>query len=162
MIVPMAQDWLSNLGSVVGIGVGSMDLMLVRNSFQPGDTIHGRVQLKLTNPTEAKALVAIVEASRRRSVRRSDGTRTTETTSVYRFEQQLDGKRTYKGEAYDLHLPIAPKTKLELPEGTLGDVVRFVSAVRDVVAEPITWRVSVYLDIPWKVNVKAHQDISVA
>ncbi len=158
----MANDWLADLGSIVGIGVGSIELMLVRNQFSHGDTIHGRVQLALSQPTEGKALTAVVEATRRRSVSRSDGTRSTETATVYRFEQQLDGKRVYRNEAYDLHLPIAPKTKLELPEGTLGDVVRFVSAVRDVVAEPITWRVSVFLDIPWKVNVKAHADIAVS
>jgi hypothetical protein len=160
----MAEDFLGTLGSIVGIGVGSVELQLVKRVFQPGDTVHGRVALKLKNKTEAKRLVAVVEGTEERTSYVSDGRggriRRSETVTVHRFEQELDGKRTYHQEAYDLHLPLPAKAEVALPGGTLGDVARFVTAVAQVMRNPVTWRVHVFLDIPWKANVKAHADIA--
>jgi hypothetical protein len=87
-----------------------------------------------------------------------------ETETVYEFEQQLDGKRTYQSEAYDVHLPIPPDAvgaRLQPPDGKLGDVLRIVSAFVDVGPRPIVWHVFAYLDIPWKANVKRETQISI-
>jgi hypothetical protein len=160
----MAEDFLGTLGSIVGIGVGSMELQLIKRAFKPGETVHGRLQLKLKNKTEAKRLVAVVEATEERTSWVSDGRggrqKRRETVTVHRFEQQLDGKRTYFDEAYDLHLPLPAKSPVEMPSGTLGEVARFVSVVVDVMRNPIAWRVHVFLDVPWKANIKTHADIT--
>jgi hypothetical protein len=99
-------------------------------------------------------------------VLRSDGrggrTRSTETTVVHTFEQQLDGKRTYLDEGYDLHLPLpAAPERVELPDGVLGDVARFVRAVSGSGAPSLRWRVYAVLDIPWKANVRGAADLVV-
>lgn len=163
----MADNLWRSLGSIVGIGVGSMDLLLVRANVRPGDTVHGRLVLKLSEPTEAKRLVVGVEATETRERLISDGrggrTRANETRTLHRFEQQLDGKRSYQADAYDLHLPIPPDAvrAVKAPEGTLGDVLRVVSAFVDVGPRPITWQVYAFLDIPWKANIKQQTQIAV-
>ncbi len=164
----MADDFLGTLGSIVEIGVGSLELQLVKNEFTAGETVHGRVKLALTRPTEAKRLMVGVRGTRDRvtHVRDSRGhsSQRRETETVYEFEQQLDGKRTYQSDGYDLHLPIPPDAvgpKLQPPEGKLGDVLRIVSSLVDVGPRPVVWHVFAYLDIPWKANVKQQLQISV-
>lgn len=167
-----ADDILSELGSIVGIGVGSMELMLVKNVLKAGETLHGRLQLKLARPTEAKRLVVGLRATRDRmsTFRDVHGQRRQQldTDVVFDFEQQLDGARkNYQNDAYDIHLPIPPDAvaqPMKPPEGTLGDILRVASAVSsmlDVGPRPIVWRVHAYLDIPWKVNIKQSVQVSV-
>lgn len=166
-------DILSELGSIVGIGVGSIEVMLVKQSFTVGETIHGRLQCKLSRPTEADKLVIGFRGTRDRmsTVRDAYGVKRQErsTDTIYEFEQQLDGKRkNYQSDAYDFHLPIPPDAvqgPLRPPEGALGDVLRVVSTISslmDAGPRPIVWQVYAILHIPWKVNVKHYVQISVA
>ncbi len=168
----MADDFFAELGSIVGIGVGSLELMLVKNAFAAGETIHGRLQLKLARATEAKRLMVGLRGTRDRlsTVRDARGHRSQErfTDTIFEFEQQLDGPRSnYLADAYDLHLPIpadAVAPAMKPPEGTLGDVLRVVSQVAQLVdagPRPIVWHLHAYLDIPWKVNVKQAVQITV-
>jgi hypothetical protein len=172
----MAESVWRSLGSIVGIGVGSIELMLVKHAFRPGETVHGRLLLKLEEPVEAKRLVIGVHATEERERWTTDArgqkVRERETRTRYRVERQLEGKRSFRGDAWDFHLPLpGPKpsagpdfrwspgaTELPAPEGFLGDVVRLVAAV----ARPqLDWRVYAFLDIPWKTNLKAGADITV-
>jgi hypothetical protein len=162
-------DLLGTLGSIVGIGVGSIELELVKNHFVAGETIHGRLKLALARSTEAKRLVVGLRGTRDRTtvVRDSRGHRSQrrETETVYEFEQQLDGKRSYQTDGYDVHLAIpidAVAGRLQTPEGTLGDVLRVVSSLVDVGPRPVVWHVYAFLDIPWKANVKRQIQITVS
>jgi len=146
--------------------VGSLELMLVKQGFTAGEIVHGRLVLKLKEPVEAKRLVVGVEAMQQRTSWTSDGrggrTRTRETVTVHRFEHPLDGKRLYRDEAFDFHVPLPGNDKpIDLPSGVLGDVARFVGAVAAATQEPVHWRVFGFLDIPWKANLKGHADIVV-
>jgi hypothetical protein len=151
----MADDILGTLGSIVGIGVGKLDLQLVSNAVPAGATLHGRVFLHLTRKTEASRLVCGLEATEDRVTPRG-----TERHEVHRFEQQLDGKRTYFDEAYDLHLPVPAQAAAPvLPSGLLGDVARLVTAVQSSRRTPVRWRVFAFLDVPWKANIRGSVDI---
>jgi len=156
-------DFLKKLGSVVGIGVGSIELLLVKRDFAPGDTIHGRLVLKLSERTEARKLMVAVEATEEHTSLTSDGrggrVRSTSTKTLHHFEQQLDGKRLYLDEAYDFHLPLPQGPEIALPGGVLGDVARFVTAVAAATRRPPSWRVVATLDVPWKANVTTRADI---
>lgn len=159
-------SFFEKLGSVVGVGVGSIDVLLMNPAARWGETVHGRVMLKLARKTEAARLVVGVEATSERQVLVSDGrggrSRSTETTTVHKFEQQLDGKRHYLDEGYDLHLPLpAAPAKVELPDGVLGDVARFVRAVAGSGAPSLRWRVYAFLDVPWKANIRGAADLIV-
>jgi hypothetical protein len=164
-----ADDFLGTLGSIVGIGVGSLELQLVKTQLVAGETVHGRLKLALTRSTEAKRLVVGLRGTRERTtvVRDARGHRSQrrETETVYEFEQPLDGKRSYQTEAYDVHLAIpidAVLPRAQMPDGTLGDVLRVVSSFVDVGPRPVVWHVFAYLDIPWKANVKQQLQISVS
>jgi hypothetical protein len=161
---------LESLGSIVGIGVGSMDLMLVKTSFRPGETVHGRLMLRLSRKTEAKRLVVGISATRQSRSRTHDSygreVTSTETETLWKMEQVLDGQRTYLDEGYDLHLPIAadaPGGQVEIPDGLgkLGDVMRVVSSFARAVAPPVTWQVHATLEVPWKANIRQGVDIVV-
>ena len=161
----MADDFWGSLGSIVGIGVGSMEIMLVSPRVKPGGTVHGRLMLKLARKTEAKKLVIGIEAIETRERETVDArgyrTRSNEARVLHRFEQQLDGTRAYQNEAYDLHLPVPAQATVELPQGVLGDVARFVSAVQSLRRDPPKWSVYATLEIPWKANVRARVDLSI-
>jgi hypothetical protein len=159
----MAESVWRSIGSIVGIGVGSIDLMLVKHAFRPGETIQGRLLLKLEEPVDAKRLVVGVHATEERerwvTDARGQKVRERETRTRFRVERELSGKGLFRNDAWDFHLPLPGSAEIPAPEGLLGDVVRLVAAV----ARPqLEWRVYAFLDIPWKANVKAGTDISVA
>ena len=165
----MADGLLGKLGSIVGIGVGSLELMLVRTDFRPGDTIDGRLTLKLEKPIEAKRLVVGVRALEQRTVRGKDAegrpTTATETHTFFELEHPLEGKRSYRSDAWDVHLKLPSDVLgpgLELPGGRLGDVVRVVSALAGSRRPPLRWGVFAFLEIPWKANLKASRDVTVS
>jgi len=148
------------LGAIVGIGVGDIDLQLTKHSFKLGDEVHGRLTLRLKDPVDGKRLVVGVRATqeRERTRRAHDGSRerVTETVDVHKFEMELDGKRRYQGEAYDVHLPLPADGAPRVDEigGTLGELARAVSAVIQATRAPVNWSVYAFLEIPWKANVK--------
>jgi hypothetical protein len=160
----MAESVWRSLGSIVGIGVGSLDLLLIKHAFRGGETVHGRLIVKLEEPIEAKRLVVGVHATEERerwvTDARGQQVRERETRTRYRVERQLDGKRTYRGdEGYDFHLPLPGGDELPMPDGFLGNVVKLVAAVT---RPQLDWRLYAFLDIPWKANLKAGADITVA
>jgi hypothetical protein len=179
----MADDFLKRVGSVLGIGVGSMDLSLPRLTFTAGEEVVGRLVLRLEEPVAASTLIASVQATeeRRRSVSDGRGGRIdrVETVTTYKFEQHLGGARTYKDETYDLRLPLPPRTPTAIDiaadalgrasgtPDTLGQVPSILGAMANVVRvaqqvrSPVTWRVHAVLEIPWKRNVRARADIAV-
>lgn len=165
----MGDGILGKLGSIVGIGVGSIELQLVRSDFRPGDSIDGRLTLKLDKPTEAKQLVVGVRAIEKRTVKTKDhdGRPTTQTEShtFFQVEQPLEGKRTFRSDSWDVHLKLPSDVlgnETPLPGGRLGDVVRVVSALTGSRRPPLSWTVFAYLEIPWKANVKTSRDITVS
>jgi hypothetical protein len=157
----MADDFLRDVGSVFGIGVGSIEILLVKPEVRAGETLHGRVQLKLSRKMEAKRLVCGLECVEERAQTGRDGVRRVERVTLHRFEQQLDGKRTYLNEGYDLHLPVPAAQTIEMPSGVLGEVARFVTVVQSMRRSAPRWRVFALLDIPWKANVTAEVDLAV-
>ncbi len=157
----MGDDFLRDVGSVFGIGVGSIEILLVKPDVRAGDTLHGRVQLKLARKTEARRFVCGLECTEERAQTGRDGIRRVERVTLHRFEQQLDGKRAYSNEAYDLHLPVPAAQEIQMPSGVLGDVAKFVTAVQSLRRAPPRWRVFALLDIPWKANVTAEVDLIV-
>jgi hypothetical protein len=161
----MADDILGSIGSVFGIGVGKVEVQLIKTAVRGGETLHGRVLLKLARKTEAKRLVCGLEATQEKSTWVSNGRggsdRRTEHATLYHAEVELDGKRTYFDEAYDLHLAVPAQPKLEMPQGFLGDVAKFINVVQGAKA-PVHWRVFAFLDVPWKANIRGGVDITLA
>lgn len=168
----MSDSVFKRIGDTFAIGVGSLRIELDEKVYTLGQRVRGSVILDLKEPTPAKRLVVVVEATRkhRRSV--SDGrggtTMQTETESLYRFEQVLDHETEYTSGSHSFLLPL-PKAEptFEPPSGALGDAVRVIAAVQRIASAVspktafVEWRVRAALERPWKVDLKADADIAV-
>lgn len=120
---------------VTGIGLGTIRIGLERTRFAPGDTITGKVTLALPEPVDGKQLVIGVRAGQRAPL---EGR-----TTIYKFEQELGGARTYEtGElAFELHLP---------------------AEAANVPAGPVEWQVFTTLELPWSRNLDHAVDVVVS
>ena len=84
---------------------------------------------------------------------------------LYSSSRQLGGERTYRSGAqnfaFAIPIPsvVEPKIKVseKLAGSFVGQALIMASAVhesvRSVMNEPVTWTISAWLEIPWKVNL---------
>jgi len=180
----MARDWLKEVGGAfskvgegvrsaadearktVGIGVGQVSLALSRHDFRPGDTITGTVTLALSEPTEAKRVVVALTGSRKNLRYTTSGSQTSQSVhheQVYEHERELAGAGEYQTQqfAFELTVPTDDPERVDA-DGVVGDVARAVNAVRNFGRTNLLWRVTAFVDVPWKRNVKASVDVSVS
>jgi hypothetical protein len=116
-----------------GMAVGSLELVLARADWRPGEMLHGRLILTLEEPLQAFRLVVGVHATEQRCFTDARGRDAYEVRTRYRMERRLAGCRRYENDIYDFRLP--------LPEGRPG----------------LDWRVYAFLDD----KLKAGRDIRV-
>jgi hypothetical protein len=170
----MADSFFSKIGSALrttaGVGVGSIEVVLERTSFAPGDVIRGRLVLTMAEEMRARRLVVRLHASRRTvstSVdARGQRSRTHGRETVYKFDQELDGERAYPAGTsehwFAISVPSDIGGKIDIPgEGFVSDVARVVTAVAGAVRRPLEWKLIGFLHIPWKRDVKKASDIQV-
>lgn len=123
---------------VLGIGEASLELLLDRANFTQGETITGRIRLKINEPSEARELrVEFYGETGSGKHRRR----------VHYQKQQLSGSRTYRtGEEipFSIQLPsnIYPAS---FPQGFWGSVQHLFTA------EP-RFYVHASLDLPGKMD----------
>ena len=153
-------------GTVVGIGIGTMSIRLVRTVHEPGDIVRGRLQMTLPEPLEARRLVVGIRARQRYYEIRRDahGNRRREQRErdVYSFESELDGAHAYSSEGFDFRLGVPGRRAPTMPSGLLGDVATVLGALKNTRREPLRWSIYGFLDRPWKVNLKCSVALNVA
>lgn len=151
--------------TVTGVGRGSVKLVLDATRAAPGGELHGKVVLELTEPVEAKRLVVELRASQR-IVDARGGVRAiaATTTTIYRFEHEVDGARRYHREELPFTLTVPADTghRPAAPAGRLGDVARAVSSVVSPTAGPLEWRVTASLVVPFGRDLEHGVDVVVA
>ncbi|MGZ3423727.1 MAG: hypothetical protein ACXVEF_18420 [Polyangiales bacterium] len=152
-----------------GIGLGKVEMSLERVVFVPGDRIRGRMSYRLKEPTPARRVAVGLYAKQRTiSVGRGSngGTSVGHSSSwVYRFELPLSGEDLYTSGAHDFELVI-PSNALagfgtSPPAGPLGDLVRTISFLSPTKHFPLEWEVRAFVDVPFKINPKTSQSITV-
>lgn len=149
------------LAQTTGIGLGTLTLRLIDDTFSWGGVLRGRMELKLEEPTEADGLIVGLRARQRQlSVGRSrSGVKTLGTSSpkLFDFHKSLEGPRLYRTEAFDFALPIPeqPRTPQDVLHPDLVDAVRVVQLLSGQATLPPTWEVYAALQVPWRLNVKA-------
>lgn len=93
---------------VLGIGEGSIDIVVDRTSFHRGEAVRGKVVLKLGQPKKARGLRVSLIAER--DVWRNDrhGRNVKQVETVFSNPARLDGEKEYAaGEAsYDFELAV--------------------------------------------------------
>jgi hypothetical protein len=98
--------------AAAGTAVGSLELLLPRSDWGPGEMLHGRLVLTLDEPIDGLRLVVGVHATEERCVVDPRGREAHETRTRYRMERRLAGFRRYVSDVYDFRLP--------LPDGRPG------------------------------------------
>jgi hypothetical protein len=151
--------------TVTGVGRGSVRVTVDPARATPGGDVHGKVVLDLVEPVDAKKLVVELRASQRVFDARG-GVRAlaTTTTTIYRFESELGGARTYHKEEVPFTLTVPKDTsggRPAAPAGRIGDVARAVSSVVQPTTGPIEWRVVATLVISFGRDLEHAVDIVV-
>lgn len=165
-----------------GFGKGKIEIALEKMNFKPGETIKGKVLLKMKKPTKGKALkiffigektvtVASSGISSRHSgfkssvsvggIKRS-GT-TTRKEVIHRFEMDLAGEKEYTDSEYPFEIAI-PEGVLgkagELPEGKLGTAIKAIQFL-SASANKIEWNITAKLDLEKCLDINKKVQINV-
>ena len=161
-------SWTSQLASVVGIGVGSIDIATTQSHYHPGDDVVGNVKLDLENPVQGKGLFVVLLATQKRyRVRITDDGKAVPTHRVetlYYFEKQICGKKMYESgmSMHRFHMHIPSRLEPEIKDtGIVGNSLRAIQSVRSMTDGPIRWTLKASLSIPWKVGLSQKVHLSV-
>jgi len=153
---------------VFGFGEGSIDLVLGKTNFAFGETIQGKLNLKLKKEKQARQLRVRIEATSRRSsggpaLINTGQKRKVEVVTLYKTDAVLDGEKLYMppGKEYEFKIQVPQKSALPpMPEGGLGKALGAVNMLAGV-QHRIEWRLIASLDIPGKMDITKKLNISV-
>jgi len=150
---------------IFGLGEKKIELVLEKFNFSPGDTIKGRVILKLKNPVKAKQLKVGLRGERVTETLRTVAGKPTphqEKSFIYNFEMPLDKEKEYlEGEySFEIKVPANLSQNLPMPSGAVGDLLKGVQilAGRDT---RITWYVIAYLGVPMGFDVSEKVQVNI-
>ena len=138
--------------TVAGVGRGDVRVVLDSTRVAPGGDVKGKVVLELNEPVMARRLVVELRATQRIVDARGGVRNLAATTStLYRFEHELGGNRSYHREElpFTLTIPADTGNRASAPAGRIGDVARAVSSVVSPSSGPIEWRVTATLKVPF-------------
>lgn len=145
-------------------GKGRIEIFLDKYNYLLGETISGRMTLKLKKPVRARGLkVALIgeqkttQSSGFVGVAAGKGYRSsTESQRIYNFEIPLDGEKEYVGGDYTFQIKIPENLPQPmLPPGTVGTVLQMVTGT----SQRINWYVRAYLDIPMGLDVSGKAQV---
>lgn len=147
-------------------GGEKISLHLEKYDYTPGDTIKGKVTLKLKKPTKARKLEVsfIGEKIERQSGMGIGGTsnnrRSTHRSYVYDFKMPLAGEKEYMKDEYsfEIKIPSNIREAEQKLEGNLGAAVSTLKAISGVHSR-IDWYVKAQLDVPMGLDVTKKQKI---
>ena len=150
---------------VFGFGKGKIEVFLEKHNFSPGETIKGRISLKLKKPIKAKALkVGLVGERATTQYGRTSGggmSSSHRKTHFFDFEMPLDGKKEYLEGKYNFEIKI-PANVLQTPSpgGAVGDIVKGIQLLsgKDI---RISWYVIAKLDIPSGFDVSKKVQVNI-
>jgi hypothetical protein len=140
---------------VFGLGKKEIEVDLGKYGFSPGETIAGKVTLKLKRPTEARQL-RVELIGERTITRMGRGSTGRDKSHIYDFKMPLDGEKTYSGGEYYFQVKI-PSNILQtvpMPGGAVGEAVKAVEFLSGIHTR-ISWFVRAILDRPGKKDISS-------
>ncbi|MEW6069680.1 MAG: hypothetical protein AB1485_03605 [Candidatus Thermoplasmatota archaeon] len=139
-------------------GKGKIEVYLDKYNYFLGETISGKLYLRLKKAVRARGLkVALIGEQKTTTgtgvlgiATGSGYRRETEKQRIYNFEIPLDGEKEYVGGEYTFQIKI-PETLPQpmLPQGTVGTVLKILTGT----SQEIDWYVRAYLDVPFGLDV---------
>jgi hypothetical protein len=139
---------------MVGFGKGKIEIFIEKYQFSPGDTIKGKISMKLKKPVHARALkVGLIGEKWGPSSRGGSAT-----YYVFKFEMPLDYEKDYLEGEYEFEIKIPVDILESAPGGLAGEVLksyRFLSGMRT------SWYVEAKLDIPSGLDVSKQVQVNI-
>lgn len=153
---------------VLGFGEGSIDLMLNKTNFAFGETVEGKLNLKLKKEKQARQLRVRLQTEFLRSsggpaLIQTGQPRQSEKQILYQTETVVDGEKLYAppGGEYEFKIQVPQKSAMPpMPQGGLATAIGAMNMLGGV-RTTITWRVIASLDIPGGRDVSKSINISV-
>jgi len=149
--------------SFFGIGSGSMDLRLNKNSFYPKESIEGTATMHLNGEVKARGIAARFWAERTES-RYRNGRSGSHTVILFEDSRQLDTERNYtirdSGKPYPFSFTV-PDGILAAPVSGQGVINGLMNTFRSWGNNNVRWKIEVKLDIPMAFDISKTQAISV-
>jgi len=164
---------------VFGFFEGSIELQLDKTNLAFGETLHGKLNLKLKKEKKArqlrvtiKAVKAVTQYGKRSGVRvmgQPVGSNSNQGEVVFSTDAILDGEKTYlpPGGEYEFRIQVPQKSVMPqsgLPElaGNLGKAVQVAQMLSGFgMSAQIKWFVEGVLDIPGGVDISKRLQVSV-
>ncbi len=145
----------------LGLGLGQMSLLLPRQNFTFGERVVGEVLFKLEEPTECKGLAVTLGAYRDYEETDNEGQTRRKTKTLYTAQDPLGGPGEYSSAQvrFAIDLPYPNQDLRSRPSDPLITLVRALAgAGRE---EPVYWKVTATLSIPWSKSLSASSRIYV-
>jgi len=144
---------------VFGFGKGKIEVFLEKYNFSHGETIKGRITLKLKKPVQAKALKVGLVGEKATTQYERKGTSQSK-THFYNFEMPLDGEKEYLEGEYTFEIKIPANVLQAQPGGAVGDIVKSIQLLsgKDV---RISWRIIAKLDISSGLDVSKKVQVNI-
>jgi hypothetical protein len=168
--VSAAGDGLRELADdarkVAGLGRGSIEIVPDRARHRLGDTIEGTLKVTLDEPVAARRLVVALRAHRRRNALGAIAARARDAgpreEMMFEFECNVAGEGTFESGEHRFAIDIPTEIDASVQAGgLLGDALRAVKTVDSLTHGQLRWRLTAFLDIPWKRNLSNAIDIAV-
>jgi hypothetical protein len=143
---------------VLGIGEGSIAIIIDRVTFSHGDTVKGKVALDLKKPKKARGLRIRLVADREEEHYNHKGQRVRQTVVVYSKETILDGEKDYPAgtSEYQFEFTVPDLEPPKTNEIRIGPL-----SVKTGGAPPLRWRLDASLDLPLALDINRKVDINV-
>jgi len=147
-----------------GFGQKKIDVILEKFNFSPGDTIKGKVILKLGKPTNAKQLKVGLRGERisRNMARTSQGTTPhAEKNYIFNFEMPLDQEKEYNEGEYQFEIKVPMNlSNATMPGGAIGDLLKGVEILANAESR-VNWYVIAYLDVPMGIDISKKVQVNI-
>jgi hypothetical protein len=147
-----------------GFGKGKIDLIIEKYNFSPGETIKGRILLKLNKPIHAKAVKVGLLGQRTESktvFTAGSATHNQSNDIVFSFEMPLDGEKDYTEGKYNFEMKVPGSlSQPSMPQGVAGDVLKSIQILAGR-ESTIRWYVTAKLDIPKGIDVSKKVQINI-
>lgn len=151
-----------------GFEKGKIEIILEKVNFKPGETIKGKLILKMKKPTKAKELrvqFAGIKTTSSSGVRIGSANNQKKPTTqvIHDFKMTLDGEKEYTDKEYEFEIAI-PAGVLgaggSLPEGTAGTAIKAMQFLAGS-STKINWFVQGTLDIEKSIDINKKIQINV-
>jgi len=148
---------------MLGLGDGKVEIQLNKFNFSPGETIQGKVLLKLNKILKAKELNIELFGEKKTRTISSRGAGNTRTIKVYSFRLPLDVEKDYpSGEKlynFSIKIPSDILDQQKLPEGTVGTIIKAIQIFSG--GERISWYLQATLQRPLSIDINRKVQINV-